>query len=72
MYMMRLVYHCNRGKSPEMVQCLKILTKPYPSGGRKRETLYGERGARMERGVYIFLESLDRRHRTNSAIKKMI
>ena len=29
MYMMRLVYHCKRGKSPEVVECLKILNQLY-------------------------------------------
>ena len=33
MYMMRLVYHCNRGKSTVVTEALKILNQLYTSDG---------------------------------------
>jgi hypothetical protein len=60
MYMMRLVYHCQRGKSPAVVACLKILNQVYTADGCKNGKIYVDRMGRMDRAVYEFeLESLD-------------
>ncbi len=60
MYMMRLVYHCKRGKSPEVVECLKIINQVYSSDGCTNGKIYVDRMGRMDRAVYEFeLESLD-------------
>jgi hypothetical protein len=60
MYMMRLVYHCKRGKSSEVVACLKILNQVYTADGCKNGKIYVDRMGPMDRAVYEFeLESLD-------------
>ena len=60
MYMMRLVYHCNRGKSSEVAECLKILNQIYTSDGCRNGKVYVDRMGRMDRAVFEFeLESLD-------------
>ena len=60
MYMMRLVYYCKRGKSPEVVECLKILNQVYTADGCKNEKIYVDKMGRMDQAVYKFeLESLD-------------
>ncbi len=60
MYMMRLVYHCNRGKSTEVAECLKILNQVYTGDGCRNGKVYVDRMGRMDRAVFEFeLESLD-------------
>ena len=60
MYMMRLVYHCQRGKSPEVVACLKTLNQVYTAHGYTNGKIYVDRMGRMDRAIYQFeLESLD-------------
>ena len=60
MYMMRLIYHCKRGKSPDVVACLKILNQVYTADGCKNGKIYVDRMGQMDRAVYEFeLESLD-------------
>ena len=60
MYMMRLVYHCNRGKSSEVAECLKILNQVYTGDGCRNGKVYVDRMGRMDRAVFEFeLESLD-------------
>ena len=60
MYMMRLGYHCKRGKTPEVVECLKILNQVYTSDGCTNGKVYVDRMGRMDRAVYEFeVESLD-------------
>ena len=60
MYMMRLVYHCNRGKSTEVAEGLKILNQVYTSDGCTNGKVYVDRMGRMDRAVFEFeLESLD-------------
>ena len=60
MYMMRLVYHCSRGKSLEVVECLKTLNQFYTRDGCTNGKVYVDRMGRMDRAVYQFeLESLD-------------
>ena len=60
MFMMRLVYHCNRGKSSEVVECLKILNQVYTSDGCTNGKVYVDRMGQMDRAVFEFeLESLD-------------
>ena len=60
MYMMRLVYHCNRGKSPEVAECLKILNQVYTGDGCTNGKVYVDRMGRMDRAVFEFeLESID-------------
>ena len=60
MYMMRLVYHCKRGKSQEVVACLKILNQLYTSDGCTNGKIYVDRMGRMDRAVYEFeVASLD-------------
>jgi hypothetical protein len=60
MYMMRLVYHCTRGKSLEVAECLKTLNQIYTADGCKNGKVYVDRMGRMDRAVYQFeLESLD-------------
>ena len=61
MYMMRLVYHCQRGKSSEVVACLKVLNQLYTSDGCTNGKVYVDRMGRMDRAIYQFeIESLDR------------
>ncbi len=60
MYMMRLVYHCNRGKSTEVAEGLKILNQVYTSDGCTNGKVYVDRMGRMDRAIFEFeLESLD-------------
>ena len=60
MYMMRLVYHCNRGKSSEVAEYLKILNQVYTSDGCTNGKVYVDRMGPMDRAVFEFeLESLD-------------
>ena len=60
MFMMRLVYHCNRGKSSEVAEALKILNQVYASDGYTNGKVYVDRMGRMDRAVFEFeLESLD-------------
>ena len=60
MFMMRLVYHCNRGKSSEVAECLKILNQVYASDGCTNGKVYVDRMGQMDRAVFEFeLESLD-------------
>ena len=60
MYMMRLVYHCQRGKSLEVAACLKVLNQLYTSDGCTNGKVYVDRMGQMDRAVFEFeLESLD-------------
>ena len=60
MYMMRLVYHCKRGKSSEMAENLQILNQVYTGDGCTNGKVYVDRMGIMDRAVYEFeLESLD-------------
>ena len=60
MYMMRLVYHCNRGKSSEVAEYLKILNQVYIGDGCTNGKVYVDRMGPMDRAVFEFeLESLD-------------
>ena len=60
MYMMRLVYHCKRGKSLEVVACLKVLNQIYTRHGCTHGKIYVDRMGHMDRAVYEFeIESLD-------------
>jgi len=54
MYMMRLVYHCQRGKTPEVVACLKTLKELYTSDGCTNGTVYVDRMGRMDRAIFQF------------------
>ena len=61
MYMMRLVYHCQRGKTGEVVDCLKILNQIYTGDGCTNGKVYVDRMGRMDRAIFEFeIESLDR------------
>jgi hypothetical protein len=61
MYMMRIVYRCQRGKSPDVVECLKVINQMYTSGGYAHGKIYVDRMGGMDRAVYEFeLESLDK------------
>ena len=60
MFMMRLVYHCKRGESLEVAECLKILNQVYTSDGCTNGKVYVDRMGTMDRAVFEFeLESLD-------------
>ena len=60
MYMMRLVYHCKRGKVPEVVECLQTLNQRYTQDGCMNGKIYVDRMGRMDRAVYQFeIDSLD-------------
>jgi hypothetical protein len=60
MYMMRLVYHCQRGKCLDVVDCLKTLNQIYTGDGCKNGKIYVDRMGRMDRAVYEFeVASLD-------------
>ena len=60
MYMMRLVYHCQRGKTPAVVECLKLIKQVYASDGCTNGKIYVDRIGRMDRAIYEFeLDSLD-------------
>ena len=54
MYMMRLVYHCQRGKTPDVVACLKTLKELYTSDGCTNGTVYVDRMGRMDRAIFQF------------------
>jgi hypothetical protein len=59
--MMRLVYHCQRGETSEVVDCLKILNQIYTGDGCPNGKVYVDRMGRMDRAIYEFeIESLDR------------
>jgi hypothetical protein len=65
MYMMRLVYHCERGKSLEVAECLKILNQLYTSDGCTNGKVYVDRMGQMDRAIFQFeLESLDEFYNT--------
>ena len=60
MHMMRLVYHCQRGKAPEVIECLKIVHQVYTSDGCTNGKIYVDRMGRMDRAIYQFeVASLD-------------
>ena len=60
MYMMRLLYHCKRGQSSEVVECLKLLNQVYTSDGYTNGKVYVDRMGQMDGAVFEFeLESLD-------------
>ena len=60
MYMMRLVYHCQRGKTSEVVDCLKTLNQIYTGDGCTNGKVYVDRMGRMDRAIYEFeIASLD-------------
>ena len=54
MYMMRLVYHCKRGRCPDVVECLRFLNQIYTGDGCKNDKIYVDRMGRMDRAVYGF------------------
>ncbi len=54
MYMMRLVYNCKRGKSLEIVECLKALNGLYTSDGCKNGRIYIDRMGPMDRAIFDF------------------
>src|SRR5215471_10444651 len=65
MYMMCLAYHCQRGKSLEVVECLKILNQAYTAHGYKHGKIYVDRMGHMDRAIYQFeIESLDQFYTT--------
>ena len=65
MYMMRLIYHTNRGKSLEVAECLKILNQVYTGDGCTNGKVYVDRMGRMDRAIFEFeLESLDKFYTT--------
>ncbi len=60
MFLMRLVYDCKRGKTPEVIECLKILNQVYTQDGCTHGKICVDRMGRMDRAVYEFeVESLD-------------
>ena len=60
MYLMRLVYDCKRGKTPEVIECLKTLNQVYTKDGCTHGRICVDRMGRMDRAVYEFeVESLD-------------
>lgn len=60
MYMMRLVYHTNRGKSQKVAECLKILNQVYTADGCTNGKVYIDRMGRMDRAIFEFeLDSID-------------
>ena len=60
MYLMRLIYHCKRGKSPEIVECLKALNELYTADGCTNGRIYVDRMGEMDRAIFDFqLESVD-------------
>jgi len=54
MYMMRLVYHCKRGRCLDVVECLRFLNQIYTGDGCKNDKIYVDRMGRMDRAVYGF------------------
>jgi hypothetical protein len=60
MYLMRLVYDCQRGKTPEVIECLKILNQVYTRDGCTNGRICVDRMGRMDRAIFEFeVESLD-------------
>lgn len=60
MYLMRLVYHCQRGKAPEVLECLKVLKQRYASRGHTNGRICIDRMGRMDTAVFEFeVENLD-------------
>jgi hypothetical protein len=59
--MIRLVYHCNRGKVLEVIEGLKVLDQIYVSQGFKTNgKIYVDRTGHMDTAVYAFeVDSLD-------------
>lgn len=60
-YMIRLVYHCKRGKVLEMTEGLKAVDHVYVSQGfNTRGRIYVDRSGHMDTAVYEFeVDSLD-------------
>jgi hypothetical protein len=54
MYMMRLVYHCKRGRCLDVVECLRFLNQIYTGDGYKNGKIYVDRMGRMDRALYEF------------------
>ena len=52
MYLMRLVYECKRGKTSDVVECLKILNQVYTQDGCTHGKIYVDRMGRMDRAVF--------------------
>jgi hypothetical protein len=60
MYLMRLVYDCKRGKTGEVIECLKILNEVYTRDGCTKGRISVDRMGRMDRAIFEFeVESLD-------------
>ena len=60
MYMMRLVYHTNRGKAQNVAECLKVLNQVYTADGCTNGKVYVDRMGRMDRAIFEFeLDSID-------------
>jgi len=60
MYMMRLVYHTNRGKSQKVAECLKVLNQVYAADGCTNGKVYVDRMGQMDRAIFEFeLDSID-------------
>ena len=60
MYMMRLVYHTNRGKSQKVAECLKVLNQVYTADGCTNGKVYVDRMGQMDRAIFEFeLDSID-------------
>jgi hypothetical protein len=58
--MMRLVYHCKRGKTPEVVDCFKTLNQVHTQDGCTKGKIYVDRMGRMDQASYQFeIDSLD-------------
>lgn len=60
-YMIRLVYHCHRGKVLEVIEGLKVLDQIYVSQGfNTNGKIYVDRTGHMDTAVYEFeVDSLD-------------
>ena len=60
-YMIRLVYHCHRGKVMDVIEGLKFLDHIYVSEGFKTNgKIYVDRTGHMDTAVYEFeVDSLD-------------
>ena len=60
-YMIRLVYHCHRGKVMEVIEGLKVLDQIYVSQGFETNgKIYTDRTGHMDTAVYSFeVDSLD-------------
>jgi hypothetical protein len=54
------VYRCKRGKTPDVVECLRILNQVYTQDGCTHGKIYVDRMGRMDRAIFEFeVESLD-------------